>query len=310
MRRLTTILVTVLLACGLASPRAGAAHDPQATDRTRAPSTDGKLNIIAFGAHPDDCDQRAGGVAAKYAALGHRVRFVSVTNGDAGHQTEGGGALAARRRAEAREAGRRIGIEYIVLDNHDGELLPTLAAREQIIRQIRQWNADLVLAPRPNDYHPDHRYTGMLVQDAAYMVVVPNVAPDTPALRKNPVFMYFEDGFQKPQPFAPDVAVSIDDVIEKKIDMLDAHVSQMYEWLPWVDGKLETVPKDPVARRRWLRDTRAVQPTAAVRASLNKWYGPEKGAAVRYAEAFEVCEYGAHPDQAAIRKLFPFFGEH
>jgi len=306
MRRLTTILLTVLLVCGMASLRAGAAHGPQATDRTRAPSTDGKLNIIAFGAHPDDCDQRAGGVAAKYAALGHRVRFVAVTNGDAGHQTEGGGALAARRRAEAREAGRRIGIEYIVLDNHDGELLPTLAVREQIIRQIRLWNADLVLAPRPNDYHPDHRYTGILVQDAAYMVVVPNVAPDTPALRKNPVFMYFEDGFQKPQPFAPDVAVSIDDVIEKKIDMLDAHVSQMYEWLPWVDGKLDAVPKDQAARRRWLRDTRAVQPTAAVRAALNKWYGPEKGGAVRYAEAFEVCEYGARPDQATIRKLFPF----
>jgi LmbE family N-acetylglucosaminyl deacetylase len=310
MRRLMTVVVTALLTCASWSLRAGAAPDPQATERTRAPSTDGKLNIIAFGAHPDDCDQRAGGVAAKYAALGHRVRFVSVTNGDAGHQTEGGGALAARRRAEAREAGRRIGIEYIVLDNHDGELLPTLAVREQIIRQIRQWNADLVLAPRPNDYHPDHRYTGMLVQDAAYMVVVPNVAPDTPALRKNPVFMYFEDAFQKPQPFAPDVAVSIDDVIEKKIDMLDAHVSQMYEWLPWVDGKLDTVPKDPAARRRWLRDTRAVQPTAAVRAVLHKWYGPEKGGAVRYAEAFEICEYGARPDQALIRKLFPFFGEH
>src|SRR6476620_7819585 len=141
-----------------------AANDQQAQpQRTQPPSTDGKLNIIAFGAHPDDCDQGAGGVAAKYAALGHRVRCVSVTNGDAGHQTEGGGALAARRRAEAQEAGRRIGIEYVVLDNHDGELLPTLAVREQIIRQMRQWNADLVLAPRPNDYHPDHRYTGILV---------------------------------------------------------------------------------------------------------------------------------------------------
>jgi len=97
------------------------------------------LRIIAFGAHPDDCDQRAGGSAAKYAALGHRVRFVSVTNGDAGHQTEGGGALAARRRAEAQEAGRRIGVDYVVLDNHDGELVPGLKPREEIIRQIRHW---------------------------------------------------------------------------------------------------------------------------------------------------------------------------
>src|SRR5262249_21085013 len=185
----------------------------------------------------------------------------------------------------------RIGVEYVVLDTHDGALLPTLDVREQIIRQIRQWKADLVLAPRPNDYHPDHRYTGILVQDAAYMVVVPNVAPDTPALRKNPVFMYFEDGFQKPQPFRPDVAISIDEVIEKKLDMLDAHVSQMYEWLPWVAGNLETVPKEPAARRRWLTETRALRPTPAVRATLLKWYGADRGNAVKYAEAYEICEY-------------------
>ena len=276
------------------------------SQRTQAPSTDGRLNVIAFGAHPDDCDIRAGGTAAKYAALGHRVRFVAVTNGDAGHQTEGGGALAARRRAEAQEAGRRIGIEYVVLDNHDGELLPSVDVREQIIRQIRQWNADLVLAPRPNDYHPDHRYTGVLVQDAAYMVVVPNIATDTPALRKNPVFMYFQDGFQRPNPFSPDVAVSIDDVIDKKIDMLDAHVSQMYEWLPWVAGDLESVPKGAAERKKWLRDARAGQPTPAVRAALAKWYGPENAKAVRHAEAFEICEYGTRPDEALIRKLFPF----
>jgi LmbE family N-acetylglucosaminyl deacetylase len=274
--------------------------------RTVAPSTDGKLNIIAFGAHPDDCDQRAGGTAAKYAALGHRVRFVAVTNGDAGHQTEGGGALAARRRAEAQEAGRRIGIEYVVLDNHDGELVPSVDVRNQIIRQIRQWNADLVLAPRPNDYHPDHRYTGVLVQDAAYMVVVPNIAPDTPALRKNPVFMYFQDGFQRPNPFTPDVAISIDDVIEKKVDMMDAHVSQFYEWLPWVAGNLDTVPKGAAERKQWLRQRRAGQPTAAVRAALVKWYGAGKGKEIRYAEAFEICEYGTRPDEALLRKLFPF----
>jgi LmbE family N-acetylglucosaminyl deacetylase len=264
------------------------------------------LNVIAFGAHPDDCDMRAGGTAIKLAQLGHRVRFVSVTNGDAGHQTEGGGALAARRREEAREAGRRAGIEYITLDNHDGELIPSLKPREDIIRQIRQWNADLVLAPRPNDYHPDHRYTGVLVQDAAYMVVVPNIAPDTPALRKNPVFMYFQDGFQRPNPFTPDVAIAIDDVIEKKIDMMDAHVSQFYEWLPWVAGTLDKVPADPAARRKWLRDTRARQPAPAVREALIKWYGPDKGTAVMHAEAFEICEYGTRPDEAMIRKLFPF----
>jgi LmbE family N-acetylglucosaminyl deacetylase len=276
---------------------------------TLAPSVMGqeaKLNIIAFGAHPDDCDIRAGGVAAKWAAQGHRVRFVAVTNGDAGHQSEGGGALAARRRAEAQEAGRRIGVEYIVLDNHDGELVPDLKVREQIIRQIREWKADLVLSPRPNDYHPDHRYTGVLVNDAAFMVTVPNVASDTPSLRKNPVFLYYQDNFQKPQPFSPDIAVSIDDTFEKKMAMLDAHVSQVYEWLPWLDGRLAEVPKDPAARKTWLAKERGGRITPGIRASLEKYYGKDGAAKVQYAEAFEICEYGRRPTPEDIKRLFPF----
>jgi LmbE family N-acetylglucosaminyl deacetylase len=265
------------------------------------------LRIIAFGAHPDDCDIRAGGTAAKWAALGHKVRFVAVTNGDAGHHEQGGGQLAMRRRAEAIEAGRRIGVEYVVLDNHDGELVPSLDVRQQIIRQIREWKADLVLAPRPNDYHPDHRYTGVLLQDAAFMVTVPNVVTEVPALTKNPVFLYFEDGFQKPAPFRPDIAVSIDDTVDKKVDALDAHVSQVYEWLPWHAGVLDQVPKDAAARKAWLKKTRTRPPSDAVRAALTKWYGAEGAAKVQVAEAFEICEYGTRPDEAMLRRLFPFF---
>jgi len=298
-RRLTllasVILCAVTLSLNLAAAPAG---QPAAAG---AP-----LNIIAFGAHPDDCDIRAGGTAAKWAAAGHRVRFVSVTNGDAGHQSQGGGALGARRRAEAQESGRRLGVEYIVLDNHDGELMPTLQVREQIIRLIRQWKADLVLGPRPNDYHPDHRYTGVLLQDAAFMVTVPNIAPDTPALRQNPVFMYFEDGFQKPNPFSPDVAVSIDETFSKKMDAIDAHVSQMYEWLPWLSGRLDAVPKDPTERKALMTKQRQGRISEAVRAALVKYYGADAGAKVQHAEAFEVCEYGRRPDAAEIKRLFPF----
>ena len=265
-----------------------------------------ELRIIAIGAHPDDCDIKAGGTAAIFAAMGHKVKFLSVTNGDAGHQDMGGAILAKRRYAETQESARRSGIaEYEVLDNHDGELLPTLEVRKQIIRAIRRWNADIVIAPRPNDYHPDHRYTGVLVQDAAYMVVVPNVAADTPPLKKNPVFLYYSDSFQKPAPFRPDVAVAIDSVYEKKMDILDAHVSQFYEWLPWVDGRLNEVPKDAAARRKWLSGSRTQKLSDAVRASLEKWYGKEKAAAVKQVESFEVCEYGKQPTEAEIRRLFP-----
>lgn len=267
------------------------------------------VRVIAIGAHPDDCDIRFGGTAAKFAAMGHKVKFLALTNGDAGHQSEGGGALARRRRAEAQEAGRRLGVEYEVLDNHDGELFPTLEVRHQVIRRIRAWNADVVIAPRPNDYHPDHRYAGLVVQDAAYMVVVPNVTPDTPALRRNPVFLYFQDGFERPNPFRPDIAVAIDDTFDKKIAGLDAHVSQVYEWLPWVAGSLDRVPKDARARVEWLKSTRAGSINAEIRASLTKWYGADRASKVRYAEAFELCEYGRRPDEAEIRRLFPMLGK-
>jgi LmbE family N-acetylglucosaminyl deacetylase len=266
---------------------------------------DTRIRVIAFGAHPDDCDIRAAGTAALFQAAGAAVKFVSVTNGDAGHQTMRGPALAARRLAEAKESARRLGIQYEVLENHDGELLPTLEVRRQIIREIRAWNADIVLAPRPNDYHPDHRYTGVLVQDAAYMVVVPALVPEVPAVRKNPVFLYYEDNFQRPNPFRPDIAVDIDSVIDKRIDALDSHVSQFYEWLPWVDGKLADVPKGPAERKAWLKATRTHAMSPQVRASLAKWYGPEKGNAAKYYEAFEICEYGVQPDDARIRQLFP-----
>ena len=266
------------------------------------------IRVIAIGAHPDDCDIKAGGIAAKYSAAGHAVRFVSVTNGDAGHQAEGGGMLAARRRAEARESGRRLGIEYIVLDNHDGELVPSLDVRMQIIRQIREWDADVVIAPRPNDYHPDHRYTGILVQDASYMVTVPNLASDTPAIRKNPLFLYFSDRFTRPQPFRPDIVVSIDDVIDRKYAALDAHVSQFYEWLPWHAGILDQVPKDPAGRLAWLKAARRFSIRDAWRDAARARYGGAADA-IRNAEAFEITEYGMQPSEEEIRRLLPFFPE-
>lgn len=269
-----------------------------------------KPRIIMFGAHPDDCDVESGGTAAIFAKMGYAVKFVSVTNGDAGHQTMKGVELAKRRYAETQEVAKRLGITYDVINNHDGLLMPTLEVRLQIIKKIREWNADVVIAPRPNDYHPDHRYTGVLVQDAAYMVSVPNIAPDVPASKKNPVFLYYQDHFQRPNPFRPDIAVDITSVYDQKTYALDAHVSQVYEWLPWIGGYLNEVPKDNTNNERikWLAKKWAVPITPAVQASLVKWYGPEKAEKVKYAEAFEICEYGTQPDEAAIKRLFPMLG--
>jgi LmbE family N-acetylglucosaminyl deacetylase len=266
------------------------------------------IRVILFGAHPDDCEYRAGGTAALMAAAGHAVKFVSVTNGDAGHHRMQPRELAARRLAETQEVARRLGVAYDVLDNPDGKLLPTLEVRHQIIRLIREWKADLVMGPRPNDYHPDHRYTGLLIQDAAFLVTVPLLVPEAPALRNNPVFLYFEDEFQRPCPFRPDIAVVIDETIDQKIASLDAHVSQFYEWLPWLEGTEAEMPSGETERFEWLKRTRTTPIPPDHRETLARWYGQEKATAARHSEAFEICEYGLRPDEARIRELFPMIG--
>jgi len=271
------------------------------------PATRPPLTLLAIGAHPDDCDLGAGGLAALYARAGHRVHFVAVTNGDAGHHEMGGAPLARRRRAEAEAAAAVIGIAYTVLDNHDGELEPSLPNRRALIRLIREIRPNLILTHRPNDYHPDHRYTSLLVQDAAYMVTVPGIVA-TPHLAANPVILYMSDSFQRPYPFAPDVVVSIDDVVGAKVDMLHQHTSQMYEWLPYNTGRARDVPAGDEERRAWLRARyapRFAEIADRYRAVLMTLHGPEHSASVQYAEAFEVSEYGASPSRDELLRLFP-----
>lgn len=279
----------------------------------QATEDDGKLRIICFGAHPDDAEYKSGGTAAMWAAQGHHVKLVSVTNGDIGHWQMSGGELAKRRTAESAEVARRLGVTSQVLDIHDGELLPTLEHRKTITRLIRDWKADIVISHRPWDYHPDHRYVGVLVQDAAFMVTVPFFCPDTPHLTKNPVFLYSSDRFQKPYPFKADIAVSVDSVFDKKVKALSALESQAFEG--GANGSPERLAEVPPAskpelRLQWLKerwDRRQSAEARNYRAALMQWYGEEKGKEVSYAEAFEICEYGRQVGEEEIRRLFPFF---
>lgn len=272
---------------------------------------DGKLRIICFGAHPDDAEYKSGGTAAKWARAGHHVKLVSVTNGDIGHWQMAGGALAKRRTAESKEVARRLGCEAEILDIHDGELMPTLENRRIITRLIRNWKADIVISHRPWDYHPDHRYVGVLVQDAAFMVTVPFFCPDTPHLTKNPVFLYSSDGFQKPYPFEPDVVVSVDSVFDQKVEALSALVSQAFEG--GAGGNPERFARvppasDPEARLDWLKSrwqSRQSRSADKYRGDLIRFYGEAKGKQVKYAEAFEVCEYGRRPTFEELKTLFP-----
>lgn len=295
--------------CGLLALELAATGLHAAIDGVTMPPDDGKLRIICFGAHPDDCEIQAGGTAALWAKEGHHVLFVSVTNGDIGHWREAGGALARRRKVEVDLAHKILGIQGVILDIHDGELLPTIENRRMIVRLIREWKADVVLSHRPNDYHPDHRYTGVLVQDAAYMVTVPFFCPDVPAMQKNPIFFYCQDRFEKPAPFKPDVIVNVDSVMEKKLDALGTMVSQFAEG--GANGSDRLLPADPEGQKKRHQEVRNAfakrqkSITERYRSRLPEWYAKTKADQIQHVEAFEICEYGGQPDKPELKRLFP-----
>jgi LmbE family N-acetylglucosaminyl deacetylase len=276
------------------------------------PAQQRPLRIIAFGAHPDDNELKASGVAALWAAQGHQVKFVAMTNGDIGHFGMAGGPLASRRRAEVEECARLLGITTEVLDIHDGELEPTLENRKKVARLIREWQADIVLAHRPYDYHADHRYTGVLVNDAAVLVAAPFFTPDTPPVARNPIVLYYSDGFQKPYPFDPAIVVGIDAAAEKKWACISAMPSQFGDADSWQARTRPDVPQGDAERRAFLLEG-VKQRSAAVadqyRQQLIESYGEPAGGAVRYAEAFELSEYGSQASPEELKRLFPI-GTH
>ncbi len=266
-------------------------------------------HLLCIGAHPDDCEIQTSGLAALWTGLGGSARFASMTDGSAGHQELGGGKLANIRRAEARAGAAAVGADSVVFDNLDGSLLPTLENRHRVIRAVRDYQPDVIVTHRTNDYHPDHRYTGVTVQDACYMVMVPNVVPGCPVPDREPVVIFMSDRFTKPSPLDPDLVFDIDPVIEKKLDAITSHVSQMVEWLPWIERYADELPEDESERRSYVRARAARKPAAEAdrfRDALVAKYGQPRGGEIRHAEAYEVSEYGAPLTEALSRSLFPF----
>ncbi len=286
-----------------------------------------KLKILMIGAHPDDPDGCGGGAALRYAARGHEVRFLSVSDGRAGHFSMPPDALAARRRKEADEVARLIGITYDVWDIPDGEVEASLENRRRMVRYIREFSPDLVITHRNNDYHADHRNTALLVQDASYLLTVPNYCSDTPIMPRMPVIAFFSDRFKEP-PFRADVLVPIDEVVDKKYEVLRCHESQYFEWLPFNKGTLDTVPEGAEARAEWFRtpriprdrvllpedlnigatpsnhpEYRMARSAVLYREVLRAQYG-DAADRVLFAEAFQISEYGRQPKKEELGELF------
>jgi len=311
MHKLLLAFVSAALIAGLAATsldvsRVAAAGAPL-PGQAQAAAASKQLRVIAFGAHPDDAELKAAGVAALWAAAGHKVKFVAMTNGDIGHFSQAGGPLAKRRYAEVQECARILGIQTDVLDIHDGELMPTLENRRTVARLIRDWQADIVMGHRPYDYHADHRYTGVLMDDAAVLVAAPFFTPDTEPTPRNPVFFYYSDGFDRPYAFRPTLVVDIDAVAEKKWQCISAMPSQFGDKDSWQGRTRPDVPASDAERPAYLLKL-AQQRTAAVadqyRARLIELYGQERGSKVKYAEAFELGQYGRQAPLDELKRLF------
>jgi LmbE family N-acetylglucosaminyl deacetylase len=275
-----------------------------------------------IGAHPDDNDICGGGLALKYAAAGHSVKFLSVCNGCGGHHIMKPDEIAARRRGETLQVAKLAGIEYDVWDIPDCEVMADLETRKRMIVYIREFNPDIIFTHRTNDYHADHRNVGILVQDASYVLIVPNECPDAPAMKDMPVILFMDDPFTNPV-LIPEVIVPIDSVIDTKLQISAINESQVYEWLPFTHNEPEADKNNPEEVFRILRGFEITEKTtdkeilntpfkrayavryakvaAKHRKFLIKTYG-KAGKKVRYAEVFGCSEYGT-PITEEVRKI-------
>ena len=279
------------------------------------------MKVLMIGAHQDDNEFRCGGLAYKLVQKGHDVRFLCMCNGCGGHHIMTPEETVARRATESAAVAKLLGITYDVwTDQPDCSIVADLQTRRRLIRYIRNYSPDVVIAHRTNDYHADHRAVGQLVMDASYMLIVPHECPDTPAMRKTPVIMYYEDAFKAPE-FRGDLVIGIDDIIDVKLRMAHLNVSQVYEWLPYAENY--TVPEGESERFEWLKGldlsrtysdeeimampycygVRFAKTAARFREKLIEEYGFERGSKMRFAEAFEVGEYGS-PLTEEIKNVF------
>lgn len=265
-----------------------------------------KLRIMAVGAHPDDCDFTLCGITSKLAAQGHTVHFLSLTNGNAGHYAMHGKALADRRMVEAQASAQLLNVSYDNMGIDDGRLMPSLENREALMRKIRRFVPDVILTNRPCDYHPDHRSVSVLVQDCSYLLGVPNICPDTPAMEKAPAILFWGDRFQEPLPFRPDLVIPTDAYRDLLLKVIFCHASQSMEWLIWMDGEREKAFLPLNERMDYVtRIFRAMPSTVTplIKEKLQKQYGAEIADKVSYVECLQQSEYGA-PLSSAIQNEF------
>lgn len=272
--------------------------------------TFGQSRIIIIGAHPDDCELNAGGLAIKLIEKGHKVKFVSMTNGNKGHHLYSAEEIEKIRRKEAQLVQVKIGCDYEMLDNNDGELLNSIEQRDKVIELIREWKADIVITHPEYDYHPDHRNTALIVQDAAFMVTVPLYLPSVPYLKDNPLFLYMLGRIENPNREFIEIVVDITPQITEKALVLESHYSQFFEWLPWINqediGHVDITDFNSriTYLEEFIKTRNRVTPNS--QAAIERFYGKEHQAEA--IEKFEICPFGKKTTCEELREILPVFG--
>lgn len=266
-----------------------------------------ELRLMIVAAHPDEADMYAGGTAALLAEKGAKIKFLSLTNGDAGHFEIGGMQLARRRWHEAQEAAQHLGIdEYEVMNEHDGELYPSLWLRNQVIERVRRWAPDILIGFHADGFgHGDNRNAGRILAEAVPFLGLPAVLPTIPELRKKVLCLWMWD-YGTYNLHRHDIAIDVTPTIEKKLLACHAHATQFLEFAPYERGFLDQVPTTWEGRREFILKywSEFMFTQDNQRESLAKWYGADRVKDIAYAESFQIAPYGYQPTDAEIRRLF------
>jgi LmbE family N-acetylglucosaminyl deacetylase len=182
------------------------------------------MNILAIGAHPDDIEMQCAGTLARYAEAGHKVFMAVATNGNVGSPTHTREEIAAIRHREQRASCALIGAELIWMNFDDEWLMDNRETRTRFIDAIRQADPEVMIIHGPTDYHPDHRISGRVAEDARIPATVRLVETSLPYIKKIPHIFYMDNPVGLD--FEPEAFVDISATFATKKAMLLKHESQ------------------------------------------------------------------------------------
>ena len=220
--------------------------------------------VLAITAHPDDMEINCAGTLLKCKARGDRVVVCHLCNGDLGHEIIEPAELAEMRGKEAQNRGALGGFEVIWGGFGDVDIYAdNKEARDKVVDVIRRVNPDFIITHDPSDYMPDHTAVSRLVFDASFAATVPHYRSAVSAAARL-VPIYYMDNLAGVG-FVPTEFVDVTEFIDKKLEMLNCHESQIV----------------------WMRDHDHIDFPDMVKTCC-RYRGFQCGA--EYAEAFRMCQ--------------------